>query len=584
MSDEVKPPSEPWLSDWLMQPLLANRSLYMQVILAAAVTNLFSLATSLFSMTVYDRVVPNNAVESLAALTIGVGIVLLCDFVLRTLRAYFTDIAGAEVDRRIGTALFEKLLAMRLDPKRRSTGAFAGMLREFETLREFFTSATMSAFVDVPFILLFLIVITLIGGWIVLVPLAMVPLVVIVGALTRPALDRMSAKMINEGLSKQGVLVETVGSLDVVKASQAGSMLSRRWQKALTMQADSGLKQRLVGTIALTTAGTAQNLAYIGTIVFGVYLISAGDLTTGGLVACSILSGRCVAPLSQIAQLLTRVSSTRMAYRQIDALMKSPEEAEPNVVRRRDISGGIEFRDVRFRYAPDSPPALNGVSFAIKPGERVALLGRIGSGKSTIFRLILGLHTPDSGGVLIDGADIRQFHPDDIRRNVGIALQEAGLFSGSVRDNIALGRPEIGHDEVLRAATISGTHIFMANLANGYDLKLADRGEGLSGGQRQSISLARAIAGRPPMLLLDEPSSAMDPTTELAMIDRLATEVEGRTVLIVTHRPPLLRLVQRIILMDAGKVIADGPRDEILKRLGLLRPAEPKPQPTGAAA
>ncbi|WP_157218847.1 type I secretion system permease/ATPase [Flavisphingomonas formosensis] len=584
MSDTVKPPAEPRMADWLLKPLLANRSLYIQVILAAIVTNLFSLATSLFSMTVYDRVVPNNAVESLTALTIGVAIVLACDFMLRTLRAYFTDIAGAEVDRRIGTALFQKLLAMRLDPKRRSTGAFAGMLREFETLREFFTSATMTAFVDVPFIALFLFVIALIGGWIVIVPMAVVPLVILVGALTRPALDRMSAKMITEGLSKQGVLVETVGSLDSVKASMAGPMLAQRWKKALMMQADSGLKQRLVGTIAMTTATTAQNLSYIGTIVFGVHLIGAGDLTTGGLVACSILSSRCVAPLGQIAQLLTRVSSTRMAYRHLDSLMKTPNEADEGVTRRNGISGGIEFRDVRFRYAPDSPPALNGVSFKIEPGERVALLGRIGSGKSTLFRLIVGLHPPESGGVLIDGVDIRQFHPDDIRRNVGITLQEAGLLSGSVRDNIALGRPEIDHEELVRAATVSGTHSFMSNLPNGYDLKLADRGEGLSGGQRQSISLARAVAGRPPVLLLDEPSSAMDPTTESGMIDRLSAEVEGRTVLIVTHRPPLLRLVKRIILMDAGKIVADGPRDEILKRMGLLRPAEVRPEPKGAAA
>ncbi len=567
-------PAAPRIADWLRIPLLANRSLYGQVILAAVVTNLFSLVTSLFSMTVYDRVVPNNATDSLIALTIGVLIVLVCDFVLRTLRAYFTDLAGAVVDRRIGTALFQKLLTMRLDPRRRSTGAFAGMLREFETLREFFTSATMMAFVDVPFIFLFLIVILLIGGWIVIVPLAMIPLVLAVGILTRPALDRMSARMITEGLSKQGILVETVGALDAVKAMLAGPLLARRWRTALMQQADSGLKQRLVGTIALTTATTAQNLSFVGTIVFGVHLIAIGDLTTGGLVACSILSGRCVAPLSQIAQLLTRISATRMAYRQIDALMQAPDEATEGIARRSSIAGGIEFRDVRFRYAPHAPFALDGVSFRIAPGERVALLGRIGSGKSTILRLILALHAADSGGVLIDGSDIRQFHPDDVRAKMGVTLQETGLISGSVRDNIALGRAGIDDTEMLRAATVSGTHAFMAHYANGYDMMLADRGQGLSGGQRQSIQMARALAGKPPVLLFDEPSSAMDPATEAAFISRLAAEVEGRTTLIVTHRPPLLRLVQRIILMDAGKVVADGPRDEILKRMGLVRPTE----------
>jgi ATP-binding cassette subfamily C protein LapB len=561
------PGPKPRIAPWLLDPLMANRALYVQVMLAAAVTNLFSLATSLFSMTVYDRVVPNNAMDSLVALTIGMIIVLVCDFMLRTLRAYFADIAGAEVDRRIGTALFDKLLTMRLDLRRRSTGGFAAMLREFETLREFFTSATVMAFVDVPFVLLFLAVIALIGGWIAIVPLALVPVVILAGILTRAPLDRMSTQMMAQGLSKQGVLVETVGAIDTVKAVGAGPLLARRWGKAVAAHADSGLKQRLVATIALTIATTAQNLSFVGTIVMGVHLVSTGDLTTGGMVACSILAGRCVAPFSQIAQLLARVSATRAAYRQINGLMAGEDEAAPAVIRRSGLTGAIEFRDVRFRYTADAPWALDGVSFRIAPGERVALLGKVGSGKSSILRLILALQRAESGGVLIDGVDIRQLHPTDLRAAIGAAMQDGPLFSGSVRDNIALGRSGLDEAEMIRAATLSGTHGFMANLANGYDLALADRGEGLSGGQRQSIALARALAGKPPILLLDEPSSAMDPASETGMIGRLVEEVEGRTTLIVTHRPPLLRLVHRIILLDAGKIIADGPRDEILKRM-----------------
>ena len=303
-------------------------------------------------------------------------------------------------------------------------------------------------------------------------------------------------------------------------------------------------------------------------MIVGVALIAEGELTMGGLIACSILGGHAVAPLGQIAALLTRLSSTRTAYRQLNEIMRQPAEGPAGeALRAGRLKGAIAFKDVTFTYPGAPEPALKDVNFAIAPGERVALLGPIGSGKSTIARLIMGLYPPDTGLVLIDGIDIRQYDPERLRAQIGATMQDVFLLTGSVRDNIALGRAHVNDEEMVRAASVSGTHKFMANLTNGYDLKLADRGEGLSGGQRQSIALARALAGNPAILLLDEPSSAFDAGNEAILIRNLRGEVNGKTLVVVTHRPPVLALVDRIIIMESGRVSADGPRDEILKRI-----------------
>lgn len=568
-------PPRPRISPWLMDPIRDNAHIYMQVAVAAVMINLFSLATSLFSMTVYNRIVPNNATQSLVALSIGVAIVLVFDFILKSLRGYFIDIAGQRIDRTVGAAIFDRMLSMRLENRRGSSGAFAGLLREFEALRDFFASATLAALVDVPFIILFLFVIWAIGGPLVLVPLLMVPLVIGVGYLSQPALARLSAEGLGQGLSKQGVLVEAISGLETVKSSQAGPLLAQRWANAVDDQAASSLKLRLVSALTINVAGTVQNIAYIGVVIYGVYLIANRELTMGGLVACSILSGRCVAPLGQIASLLTRLHHTRTAYAQIDKLMQGGNEAREDVsyLRRERLSGAIEFRNVSFKYPGAATRVLDNVSFRIGAGERVAILGRVGSGKSTIARLILGLYAPDEGVILVDDADVRQLHPDDLRRNIGAVLQDVFLLSGSIRENISLGDPSVDDAAVLAAAQLSGTHDFVGQLPNGYDLRLADRGEGLSGGQRQSIAIARAVALDRPILLFDEPTSAMDIQSENALIARLETKLKGRTVVLVTHRQSMLKLVDRILMLDKGKIVANGPRDDVLKALAGGRPS-----------
>jgi len=572
VSDErlIKVP-QPRLAAWLMEPMRANKPTYWKVAIAAVFINIFGLLTSLFTMTVYDRVVPNNATSSLVALSLGFAIVVIFDFVLKLLRAYFVDHAGAQIDRDIGDAVFDRMLAMRLELKKGSTGALAGLMRELEALRDFFASATLTAVVDVPFILLTLVIVWIIGGPVVIVPALMVPLVVLVGWLTHPALERLSARAMGEGLLKQSVLVETIGGLETVKTSGAAPLLTRRWRKAVEQHSDSSLRQRLVASIGVTFATSAGTISYAGVVIVGVTLIAERELTMGGLIACSILAGRAIAPLAQISQLLSRITSTRTAYRQINEMMKMPPEGpEGEALALSRVEGKIEFRNVGFRYPGAPERALDGLSFTVNPGEHVALLGRVGSGKSTIARLVLGLYPPEEGLIMIDGTDLRQLNPNELRAQIGAAMQESVLLTGSVRENIQLGRLRVTDEELIRVSQISGTHQFMGQIANGYDLRLADRGEGLSGGQRQSIAIARALGGRPPIVLLDEPSSAMDAQTEGALIQRLQEELKNRTVILITHRPPLLQLAQRIILLDQGKIVSDGPRDTVLKQI--MRP------------
>jgi ATP-binding cassette subfamily C protein LapB len=566
----LRPVLAPAAGAWLWAPLWANRGLFGQVALAAVLINIFAMATALFSMAVYNKILPNNATQSMLALVIGVGIVIVFDFILRSLRGTFVDIAGQNVDRVIGAALFDRLLGMKLSDRRGANGAFAGLLREFETLREFFASATVVALVDLPFVLVYVATIAIIAPPLAIVLLVAIPVIIGVAAGAQPLLGRLAQASLAEGLQKQGVVVETIGGLETVKTSLAGPLLAARWRAAVSHHATISLRQRGVAAIAINVAASMQTITYVATLSLGVALIAAGELSIGALVAASMLSGRAIAPLGQVAALLSRLSQTLSSYRALDRVMTAAGEAgDAMPLRRRWLEGRIVFRDVSFRYPGSSALALDRVSFSIEPGERVAIIGRVGSGKSTIARLILGLFTPESGAVIIDDADVRQLHPDDLRANIGSVLQDVVLLSGSIRENIALGDPLVDDDAVLRAARLSGAHDFIGALSGGYDVILADRGEGLSGGQRQAIAMARALARQRPMLVFDEPTSAMDTTSENALIGRLEGELAGRTMVIVTHRQSMLRLATRVILLDGGRIVAQGPRDDVLQSLAV---------------
>ncbi len=558
---------------WLFGPLRDNAKIYGQTILAAVIVNILGLVSSFFIMTVYDRVLPNQAIESLVALTIGVVIAHVFDFTLKSLRGYFIDIAGQRLDASVGATVFDNLMSMRLEARRGATGAIAGLVREFENLRDFFSSATLVAIVDLPFIFLFIAVIAMIGGPIALVPLIGVLGAVTVGVVIQPLIMNRTRQAMAEGHEKHAVLIETLAGLETVKSVDASQLMRRRWRKGVMRQAKVSTVGRFLNQLAVNAAGFAQQFAQVGVIVLGVFLVGANQITMGALIACVILTGRAMGPLAQVASLLSRLNGALASYKALNELMTAKSEIDPdrNYLARPSLSGKLELREVSFTYPGEGQRALDEVSFTIESGERVAILGKNGSGKSSIIRQITGVYQPTEGSVLVDDTDIRQIRPSDLRANIGAVLQDVCLFSGSIRDNIALGLEGVSDDDILRAAKIAGVHEFAGASAGGYDQRLAERGEGLSGGQRQAIALARALAGDPSILLLDEPTSALDSQAEAALIARLHHATKGRTLLVVTHRMSMVKLVDRIIVLDKGRIIVDGPRESVLNAMASAR-------------
>lgn len=553
---------------WFRDTLLHFWPIWIQVAIGAVLINLFSLVSPLFAMNIYDRVVPNQIMETLWALTIGICLVLGFDFAIRLLRGYFIDFAGKNTDVLLASRIFQQILGMQLAHRPPSAGAFANELREFETLRDFFTSATLTTLIDLPFVFLFVAMIALIGGPLAWVPLVAIPLVIGVGLALQFPLDSIVRKSFRESAQRHAILIETLNGLETIKSLGAEGRMQRRWEQFVVMSSRSGMMGRLFSSVAVNFSVLAQGLVYAVMIVVGVYEIAAGHMTTGALIACTILSGRAMAPLAQVAGLLTRYNQSMAALKALDRVMQVPlERPSHGGLHRPRIAGAIEFRDVAFEYPHGSGKALDGVSFKIAPGERVAFIGRVGSGKSTASKLILGLYHATSGQVLIDGADIRQIDPADLRRHVGVVPQDIFLFNGTIKENIVLGAPGADDSDVLLASKLVGLDEFVRSVPEGYDLMVGERGERLSGGQRQGIALARAFVRDPSIVLLDEPTSAMDQTNEERIKRRLAQALAGKTLILITHRPSLLSLVDRLIVLDRGKVIADGPRDQVMKAL-----------------
>ena len=563
---------------WFWGTLAQFWPIYSHVLLASVLINCFALASPLFIMNVYDRVVPNNALESLWVLALGVTTVFVFEFIMRNVRTYFVDVAGKNADVIIASRLLQQLMSMKLANKGPSTGAMANNLREFESLREFFTSGTVVALVDLPFIFLFLTVIWLVAGPVAFIPLAAVPAVILVGALLQFPLRRVVEKTYREATQKHALLVETIDGLETIKATAAEGRVQRSWERFVGLTAESSGKARFLSGLATTFAQVSIQLVTVAVVVYGVYRIAEGDITMGALVAATILTGRALAPLGSIAAMLTRLQQSRVALHSLDAIMKAPVERplDKTFLHRPRLSGQIEMQKVRFGYPGQENTALDSISFKVKPGEKIGILGRIGSGKSTIARLLIGLYDPAEGAVLMDGTDIRQIDPADLRRNVGYVSQDNYLFFGTVRDNIAFGAPHVDDATVLRAAAVAGVTDFLRNHPLGFDLQVGERGMGLSGGQRQAIVIARALLLDPPIILMDEPTSNMDNSTEALFKRRLEQTLPGKTLLLVTHRSSLLSLVDRLIIIDNGRVVADGPKEDVLNALkqGQIRAAK----------
>ena len=544
---------------WFFSAFRKSKWLYVQVMIAAMVSNFLSLTTSLFTMTVYDRIIPNGAFESLIALSVGVVIALGFDFLIKSLRAKFIDIASKRADLEISRRLFDRILTLTPAEQRQKTGAMAGTIREFETLREFFNSSTLVILIDLPFVFFFIYVIYLIAGPLAYVPLLAVPLVMIVGLGIQPFLARITKGSVESGMNKQAVLVETLNGLETVTATGSGKLMKKRYEDALNNQSDSGNKIRALSMFIVNFAASVQQYAQVASIFFGVYLIIEGTITQGALIGAVILGGRTMSPLSQLANTLSRANGALTAYRNLDKLIGKRFNSAANLspISRPSLDGEIEFKNVSYKFEGASQPVIKNLSFKIPAGQKVALVGKMGSGKSTLSRLIAGIYEPTEGAILIDGVDVRQIDQADIRKNIGIMLQDSWLFSGTIRENIQMGYNEYDDDHLLRVCKIAGVDDFVGTHPKGYDLEIKERGQGLSGGQRQTINLARSLLHDPNILLLDEPTSSMDQGSEKKVVEALKEVCVGKTMLIVTHRNPILTMVDRVFVLENGTIVAD---------------------------
>ncbi|MEC9412664.1 MAG: type I secretion system permease/ATPase [Pseudomonadota bacterium] len=559
----------PRANHWFWGTILRFWPIYGQVFIASILVNSFALASPLFVMNVYDRVVPNNATETLWVLAIGVATVFVFELLLRTLRAYFIDIASKKADVILSATIFEKVMAVKMSARSNSVGSFANSMQEFESFREFFTSATLTTLVDLPFSLLFITVIWLVAGPVAFIPLAVIPLTILVSLIIQFPLSKTIQHLFRHSGQRSSTLIETLTGLETIKSIGAETPIQRKWEQTIGFMTKYSQRARILSATAINFSSFLQQMASITVVVFGVYLITENEITMGALIASTILTGRALAPMAALAGLLTRYHQSKAALSSLNSLMALPVERPSGreFLHRPEFKGGIEFKKVSFRYPEQPIDALTDVSFKINAGEKVAFIGRIGSGKSTLEKLMLGLYEPEEGSILLDGTDIRQVDPVDLRKNVGYAPQDVVLFYGSIRENITMVAPFAEDHEVLKAADIAGVTEFVNRHPSGFDMQVGERGEGLSGGQRQSVAVARALLLDSPVIMLDEPTNAMDNSTEERFKAKLAENIENKTLLLVTHKASLLSLVDRVIVMDQGHIVADGPREQILTAL-----------------
>lgn len=557
------------LRHWFWGALAENKHIYRDVLVAAFVVNMFALAMPLFTMNVYDRIVPNRAIETMWVMGLGVLIIVLGDFMLRTMRAYFIDWASARIDVKLSARIMEQVLGIHLDQRPNSVGSFASNLRSFESVRDFITSATITALIDLPFGLIFIVVMAWIN-WIMVLPVVVGGLVMLVYALSvQTKMHELSETMYRAGAIRNATLIESLVGLETIKSLGLEGHMQRKWEHSANFLTEVGSKLRLLSSSINVGSNAIQQVITVVMVLLGVYMVTDGSLTMGGLIASTMLASRALAPIAQTAGLLAQYHTASTSLQSLDDIMQKSVERPSNAsfLSRPVFRGDIEFRGVSFQYPGAEEKALTNVSFKIKAGEHVALLGRMGSGKSTIHKLILGLYKPTEGAILIDGIDARQIDPAELRRSVGYVQQDTHLFYGSMRENITMRSPHADDATVLKAAFIGGIDEYVNAHPKGFDLLVGERGETLSGGQKQGVGIARAFVSSPAIVLLDEPTSAMDHSGEDAVKKRLADATQGNTMVLISHRSALFDLVERLIVIDAGKVVADGNKANVIEAL-----------------
>lgn len=576
-------------SHWFWSVVTRFGSNYSHVAISALLINMLALASPLFIMSVYDRVIPNGALPSLVALGIGMAIAIIFDFLMRLVRSRIIDITGKKIDVVLASDIFEHVLALKLAQRPTSVGILANQMRDFDSVREFFTSGSVVSAIDLLFALLFIAILFTIAGPLAWIPLVILPIMIIAGFIIQKPLDTAIRRLQAESAARHGVLVESLAGVETLRASGAEARMQTAWERSVAATARSGEEVHLWSSIALTAASTAQQVTSLSMVVIGVFLILDGKLSVGALVASTMLAGRVLAPIAGIAAVITRATQTMTSLRAIDRVMALERERPPErtYVSRRIDQGSILFDGVTFRYPAATENALEKISFKISPGERVGIIGRVGSGKTTIGRLLVGFYEPTEGQIRVDGVDIRQYDPADLRSGVGFVLQDTDLFYGKLRDNITLGKPSATDDEVLNAARLSGVEDFIAGHPLGYEMPIAEGGRSLSGGQKQAIGLARILIRQPKIIFLDEPTAHFDVRSEADFLQRLKSlAAQNMTVLISTHRPSLLNYVDRLLVFDRGHLVADGPRDLVLNKLraGPAKQNGNNAKPSGTAA
>ncbi|MFK7839293.1 MAG: type I secretion system permease/ATPase [Bdellovibrionales bacterium] len=554
---------------WFWGIVKQNRKIYGLVMIGAVFINLFGLTSPLFIMNVYDRVIPNNAIETGWALGIGALAIFVFDFIMRTLRGYLIDFSGRKLDVIAARRIYDQVLNMRISERPKSSGSFANMLHDFNAVREFFTSATITGLVDLPFTIFFLFIIYQLGGSIAFILLGLIAIVLLAGVILQFPLKSLVRKATQSAEAKHGLLVETIHGLETVKAIGADGRFRSRYGAYVGESAALGQGSRFVSSLGVNIASFIQQIASIVIVLAGMYLVQSGDLSVGGLIACVILSGRAISPIGQVASLMTKYHQANGALKTLDNIMSKEVErpAHQQFLNRPELDGKIKFEKIGFSYPNVQREVLSDISFTINPGERVGIIGRIGSGKSTIARLMLGLYQPQSGTIFADDTDYRQIDPADLRRNIAYIAQDVILFTGSIRDNIAASVPHATEESILKAAKLAGVHDFVSKHPMGYDAPVGEHGSNLSGGQRQAVALARAMLTNPKVIVCDEPTNAMDLQAEASFKNYVNEEIQDKTLILITHKNTMLDMVDRLILMDNGQLILDGPVDKVIEAL-----------------
>ena len=562
---------------WLATTLVPYWRTYLRVMFAALFINLIALGSPLFTMNVYDRVLPNKAFPTLWVLAAGISLAYIFDFLLKTARASLIDYAGRKADLRLSQLIFDKVLNSTLASRPMSTGEYANRITQYEFVREFFTSNTIGVLIDSLFVFIFLAVIYLIAGWLVVIPAVAFILSVVIGLYAQARIGKRMATAANEASRRQSLLVETISTIETLKSLRAEATMLRRWQELTKYSSRTSEEIKHISTNAINMTMFVQQMVSVLIVIAGTYEFSEGRIAMGAIVATVMLASRAGAPLGQIAMTLARFRQATMSLRILDKIMEQPDDRPSTVgfVNRQIASGGFRFENVSFQYPGSDYPVINQLSFAVRPGEKIGIIGRIGSGKTTLGRLLDGLFSPSGGRVLIDGVDIRQYHMAEVRTAVAVAGQSSDLFSGTVKENLLIGRADASDEELLNVARMTGVDDFVANHPRGFDMPVGERGTNLSSGQKQALTIARLLLTKPKIVFLDEPSGAMDLASERHLISKLSSAFgKETTLLIATHRHSMLELVDRLIVIDKGRIIADGPKQAVIEamRKGAAQP------------